>query len=202
LEEERAEKQSLKALKEDNQKMLKKVKQASRLVAEEYSRMSLQLDLEEKLRQQAEIFAHEMLVKQKQANRQSMILMKNVGVDGQLLLALEDLAKMTKELEETKMEHEAQVKDLEAQLVERPLPQELARLQAMLATEEEGKAHLEERLLRAEEKCAILEHKVKALEEEEAKARNTPEECPVVPIPPPPPPPPPPLPPPTWPAKT
>ncbi|XP_026548766.1 shootin-1-like, partial [Notechis scutatus] len=139
-----------------------------------------------------------MLVKQKEANRQSMILMKNVGVDGQLLLALEDLAKMTKELEEAKMEHEAQVKDLEAQLVERPLPQELARLQAMLATEEEGKAHLEERLLRAEEKCATLEHKVKVLEEE-AKAPDTPEEYPVVPIPPPPPPP---LPPPTWPAKT
>ncbi|XP_058049599.1 shootin-1-like [Ahaetulla prasina] len=198
LEEERVEMQSLKALKEHSQMMLKKVKRASRLVTEEYGRMSLQLDLEEKLRQQAEIFAHQMLVKQKETKRQSLILMQNVGANAQLILALQEVAKMTKELEEAKMEHEAKVKDLEAQLVERPLPEELARLQATLAAAEAGKAHLEERLLRAEEKCATLEHKVKVLEEG-AKAPGTPEEHSVVPAPPPPPPP---LPPPTWSAKT
>ncbi|XP_015685223.1 shootin-1-like, partial [Protobothrops mucrosquamatus] len=195
LEEECAEKQSLKVLKEHNQKMLKRVKRASRLVTEEYGRMSLQLDMEEKLRQQAEIFARQMLLKQKEAHRQSLVLMQNVGAEAQLLVALEDVAQMTRQLEETKMEHEAQVKDLESQLAGRPLPLELARLQATLATAEEGKAHLEERLLRAEEKCASLERKVKALEDG-AQPPNAPEESPVVPVPPPPP-----LPPPTFPAK-
>ncbi|XP_025024104.1 shootin-1-like [Python bivittatus] len=159
LEEERAEKQSLRVLKEHNQKILKRVKQASRLVTEEYGKMSLQLDLEEKLRQQAETFAHQMLVKQKEANQQSLILMQSVGVDGQLLLALEEVAKVTGQLEKAKLEHEAKVKDLEAQLVERPPPEELAKLQAALTTAEEGKACLEEQLLRAEEKCAALEQK-------------------------------------------
>ncbi|XP_034282004.1 shootin-1-like isoform X1 [Pantherophis guttatus] len=200
LQEERVEKQSLKTLKEHSQKMLTRVKRASRLVTEEYGRMSLQLDLEEKLRQQAEIFAQQMLVKQKEAHRQSLILMQNVGAEAQLLLALQEVAEMSKELEEAKMEHQAKVKELEAQLVERPLPEELARVQATLAAAEAGKAHLEEGLLRAEEKCATLEHKVKVLEEG-AKAPDTPEEHPVIPVPPPPPPPPP-LPPPTWSAKT
>ncbi|KAK9398519.1 shootin-1-like [Crotalus adamanteus] len=168
---------------------------ASRLVTEEYDKMSRQLDMEEKLRQQAEIFARQMLLKQKEANRQSLILMQNVGAEAQLLLALEDVAQMTRRLEETKMEHEAKVKDLETQLAERPLPEELARLQATLATAEEGKAHLEQRLLQAEENCASLERKVKALEEG-AQPPDTPEESPVVPVPPPPP-----LPPPTFPAK-
>ncbi|XP_039189802.1 shootin-1-like isoform X2 [Crotalus tigris] len=195
LEEECAEKQSLKVLKEHNRKMLKRVKQASRLVTEQYGRMSRQLDMEEKLRQQAEIFARQMLLKQKEANRQSLILMQNVGAEAQLLLALEDVAQMTRRLEETKMEHEAKVKDLETQLAERPLPEELARLQATLATAEKGKAHLEQRLLRAEEKCASLERKVKVLEEG-AQPPDAPEESPVVPVPPPPP-----LPPPTFPAK-
>ncbi|KAM3832154.1 shootin-1-like isoform 4-T4 [Vipera latastei] len=195
LEEECAEKQSLKVLEEHSQKMLKRVKQASLLVSEEYGRMSLQLDVEEKRRQQAEIFAHQMLLKQKEANRQSLILMQNVGAEAQLLQALEQVGQMTRQLEEAKMEHEAKVKDLETQLAERALPGELARLQTRLATAEEGKAHLEERLLRAEEKCASLEQKVKALEEG-AQPPDVPEETPVVPVPPPPP-----LPPPTFPAK-
>ncbi|KAM6440391.1 shootin-1-like isoform 2-T2 [Liasis olivaceus] len=197
LEEERAEKQGLRVLKERNQKILKRVKQVSRLVTEEYSKMSLQLDLEEKLRQQAEAFAHQMLVRQKEANRQSLILMQSVGADAQLLLALEEVAKVTGQLEKAKLEHEAKVKDLEAQLVERPRPQELAKLQAALTTAEEGKACLEEQLLRAEEKCTALEQKVKVLEEE-AKTPEAPEELPGAPLPPPPPPP---LPPPTWSAK-
>ncbi|XP_070612616.1 shootin-1-like [Erythrolamprus reginae] len=197
LQEERVENQSLTALKEHNQKMMKRVKRASRLVTEEYGRMSLQLDLEEKLRQEAEIFAHQMLVKQKEANRQSLILRQNVGADGQLLWALQDVAKMTKELEDAKTEHQAKVKDLEAQLEARPLPEELTTLQTTLTTAEEGKAHLEQQLLRAEEKCATLEQKVKVLEEG-AKAPDTPEEHLVAPVPPPPPP----LPPPTCPAKT
>ncbi|XP_063166829.1 uncharacterized protein LOC134502418 [Candoia aspera] len=198
LEEEHVEKQALKVLKEHNQKILKRVKQASHLVTKEYGKMSLKLDLEEKLRQQAETFAHQMLVKQKAANRQSMILMQDVGADAQLLLALEEVAKMAGQLEEAKLEHEAKVQDLEAQLAERPPPGELAKLQAAVAAAEEGKAHLEEQLLRSEERCVALEQKVKDLEEG-AKTPDAPEELPAVPLPPPPPPP---LPPPAWPART
>nr|XP_028600846.1 shootin-1-like isoform X1 [Podarcis muralis] len=199
VEEEQFEKQSLQALVAERQRALKRVKRVSQLLTEEYGKVSQQLDLEEELRQQAETFARQMLVKQKEANRQSMILMQNIGPETQLLQAMEEVAKMTRELEEARQEHQAKVKDLEAQLLGRPQAEELHRLLAALAAAEEEKVRLGERLLRAEERNAALEERVRSLEEE-AKAIGTPSpktcpEAPLPPLPPPPPPPPPPLPP-------
>ncbi|XP_053258185.1 shootin-1-like isoform X2 [Podarcis raffonei] len=196
VEEEQFEKQSLQALVVERQRALKRVKRVSRLLTEEYGKVSQQLDLEEELRQQAETFARQMLVKQKEANRQSMILMQNIGPETQLLQAMEEVAKMTRELEEARQEHQAKVKDLEAQLLGRPQAEELHRLLAALAAAEEEKVRLGERLLQAEERNAALEERVKSLEEE-AKEIGTPspKTCPEAPLPPPPPPPPPPLPP-------
>ncbi|CAI5784967.1 Shootin-1 [Podarcis lilfordi] len=192
VEEEQFEKKSLQALVAERQRALKRVKRVSRLLTEEYGKVSQQLDLEEELRQQAETFAHQMLVKQKEANRQSMILMQNIGPETQLLQAMEEVAKMTRELEEAQQEHQAKVKDLEAQLLGRPQAEELHRLLAALAAAEEEKVHLGERLHQAEERNAALEERVKSLEEE-AKATGTPspKTCPEAPLPPPPPPPPP-----------
>ncbi|XP_053109109.1 shootin-1-like [Hemicordylus capensis] len=187
LEEERSENQSLQAVLEKNRKDLRRLKQVSLLVTEEYGEVSRQLDLEQELRQQAEAFAHQMLVKQKVANRQSIILMQKVGPDLQLLQALEEVAKTTRALEEAKQEHQAKVKDLETQLAERPLLGELHDLQAALAKAEEEKACLGERLLQTEERNAALEERVKSLEEK-AKASDL-EAADLGPVAPPPPPP-------------
>lgn len=46
-----------------------------------------------------------MLVKQKEANRQSMILLQNAEPSIQLLKALEDVAAITKTLEEERVQH-------------------------------------------------------------------------------------------------
>lgn len=51
----------------------------------------------------------QMLVKQKEANRQSMILMQGAEPGAQLLRALDEVAKLTRELEEAKLEHQAKV---------------------------------------------------------------------------------------------
>ncbi|XP_060103419.1 shootin-1-like [Heteronotia binoei] len=107
LEEESSEKQSLQASMEHHQRALKRVRQASRLVTQEYGEVSRQLDLEQELRQQAEEFAH-------------------------------------------------QVKGLEAQLAERPQPEELHKLQAALAVAAEKQVCLERQLLQAMERNTAL----------------------------------------------
>ncbi|XP_020650855.3 shootin-1 isoform X1 [Pogona vitticeps] len=196
LEEEAAEKQSMRVLMEQRQRAWKTVKQTSCLVAQENHRMAQQLDLEKELRQEAETFAHLMLVKQKEANRQSVILMQNVGPDARLLHALEEVADVTRALEGAKREHQARVKDLEAQLARRPQQEEMQKLQQALALAEAEKDCLEKRLVHMEESKAALEERVRSLEEG-AKLTNadpSPGACPTAD--PPPPPPPPPLPPP------
>lgn len=50
-----------------------------------------------------------MLVKQKEANRQSMILLQNAEPSVQLLKALEDVATITKTLEEERLQHQQEV---------------------------------------------------------------------------------------------
>lgn len=50
-----------------------------------------------------------MLVKQKEANRQSMLLLQNAEPSVQLLKALEDVAAITKTLEEERLQHQQKV---------------------------------------------------------------------------------------------
>lgn len=52
-----------------------------------------------------------MLVKQKEANRQSMILLQNADPSLQLLKALEDVSAITKTLEEERLQHQQKVKE-------------------------------------------------------------------------------------------
>lgn len=54
-------------------------------------------------------FLLQMLVKQKEANRQSMILLQQVDPSIQLLKALEDVASVTKTLEEERQQHQEKV---------------------------------------------------------------------------------------------
>lgn len=50
-----------------------------------------------------------MLVKQKEANRQSMILLQQADPSVQLLKALEDVANVTKTLEQERLRHQEKV---------------------------------------------------------------------------------------------
>lgn len=50
-----------------------------------------------------------MMVKQKEANRQSMLLLQSVEPSVQLLKALEDVAAITKTLEEERQQHTLKV---------------------------------------------------------------------------------------------
>lgn len=52
----------------------------------------------------------QMLVKQKEANRQSMLLLQSAEPSIQLLKALEDVAAVTKTLEEERLQHQQKVK--------------------------------------------------------------------------------------------
>lgn len=52
-----------------------------------------------------------MLVKQKEANRQSMILLQNADPSVQLLRALDDVSTITKTLEEERLQHQQKVKE-------------------------------------------------------------------------------------------
>lgn len=52
-----------------------------------------------------------MLVKQKEANRQSMILLQSAEPSVQLLKALEDVAIATKTLEEERLQHQQKVRN-------------------------------------------------------------------------------------------
>lgn len=51
-----------------------------------------------------------MLVKQKEANRQSMLLLQSAEPSIQLLKALEDVTAITKTLEEERLQHQQKVK--------------------------------------------------------------------------------------------
>lgn len=53
-----------------------------------------------------------MVVKQKEANRQSMILLQQADPSVQLLKALEDVANVTKTLEQERLQHQEKVEHL------------------------------------------------------------------------------------------
>ncbi|KAM9142958.1 LOW QUALITY PROTEIN: shootin-1-like [Pangshura tecta] len=192
VEEERAERRSLQAAMDRSHKALKKYKRVSQMVAQEYNEAVQQLELEQDLRQHAETFAHKMLVKQKEANRQSMILLQNVGPNTQLLQALDEVASLTGMLEEAKREHQEKVKGLEEQL--EGSQEELGTVRAALAAAEAEKLQLGEQLHQAQERNVVLEGKVAVLEEELERAEAPPSEPDLPEVAPPPPPPPLPLP--------
>ncbi|MGH0166642.1 UNVERIFIED_CONTAM: hypothetical protein FKN15_057533 [Acipenser sinensis] len=130
----------------------------SMMATQEYGNLREQLDLELSLREKAESYAHEMLIKQKEANRQSMILLQQADPSMQLLKALEDVANVTKTLEQERLQRQRQVKDLEAQLQESALRRQLGEMQKHLELMEEEKRELEVRVQRAEERSSSMEH--------------------------------------------
>ncbi|XP_074721104.1 shootin-1-like isoform X4 [Strix uralensis] len=147
------ERQRLRAALATSQRALKSSKRVSQLVAQDYWEALEQLELEQDLRLHAETFAHEMLVQQKEANRQSTILLQRGGPSAQLLAALGEVGRLTRALEE----QQQRVKELEEQLGKRPELEELDLARAALAVAEDENLQLRKRLGEAEGRLAGLE---------------------------------------------
>nr|XP_020856775.1 shootin-1-like isoform X2 [Phascolarctos cinereus] len=137
IQRERLERSSLQTSMGQSQRALAKLKRVSHLVLQECGEAWQQLHLEQDLRQQAEIFAHKMLVEKKEAHRQSAILLQNHAPGTQLSAALEEVAALSRALEEATCQHREQVVSWEAS------QEEVGYLKMQLKEIEEKNAQLE-----------------------------------------------------------
>ncbi|XP_041125515.1 shootin-1 [Polyodon spathula] len=162
---ERQERESLVKSLHHNNKTMKRLSRVSQLVSQEYNEVSMKLELEQDLRQHAEVFAHRMLVRQKEASRQSMILLQSAEPSQQLLEALNKGAELNKTLEELKLQHEIRVKELQAQLEESALQKELSRVKVALDLSVEDKQEAETQLSQAQLTIIQLQEEVKQMKD-------------------------------------
>uniref|UniRef100_A0A674B6F2 Shootin-1-like n=1 Tax=Salmo trutta TaxID=8032 RepID=A0A674B6F2_SALTR len=98
----------LKKLSKQNKNM-NKMKRVSQLVTEEFTEISQKLELEQGLREHAEVFAHQVLVKQKETQRQSMVLQQSSETSLQLQQALEQVAHISSTLQDIQHYYRNQV---------------------------------------------------------------------------------------------
>ncbi|XP_045078164.1 uncharacterized protein LOC121572720 [Coregonus clupeaformis] len=89
----------LKKLSKQNKNM-NKMKRVSQLVTEDFTEITQKLELAQCLRQHAEVFAHQVLVKQKETQRQSMALQQSSETSLQLQQALEQVAHISSTLQD------------------------------------------------------------------------------------------------------
>ncbi|XP_041320553.1 shootin-1-like [Pyrgilauda ruficollis] len=150
LELEREEQQRLRAALAASQRALRSFKRVSQIVTQDYCQALEQLELEQDLRCHAEAFAHQMLVQQKEAKRQSSILLRSAAPNSQILEALQELEKLSRELEETRQERRQREQELEQQR------EELQRAREALEEEREEKRELRERLEGLEKEVGSL----------------------------------------------
>ncbi|XP_049923933.1 shootin-1 isoform X2 [Epinephelus moara] len=182
-------------------KTMNKMKRVSQLVTEEFTEMSQKLELEQGLRQHAEVFAHQMLVQQKAAHRESLILMQSSETGLQLQQALEQISNISTALCDIQRCYQDQVRQSQGAVEESGVRSELQNLREQLEKSEEERKTLETQLFEANSAATQLQEEVKKLQDslKREDATNEPEEkatpAPPPPALPPPPPPPPPLPP-------
>lgn len=182
-------------------KTMNKIKRVSQLVTEEFTEMSQKLELEQGLRQHAEVFAHQMLVQQKAVHRESVMLMQSSEMGLQLQKALEQISNVSTALCDIQRCYQDQVRQSQCALEESGVLSELQNLRQQLEKSEEERKALETQLSEANTAVAQLQDEVKQLQDTQIRenAAEEPEEkaTPAPPPPPPPPPAPPPPPPPT-----
>ncbi|XP_071189627.1 shootin-1 isoform X2 [Salvelinus alpinus] len=188
----------LKKLSKQNKNM-NKMKRVSQLVTEEFTEISQKLELEQGLRQHAEVFAHQVLVKQKETQRQSMVLQQSPETSLQLQHALEQVAHISSTLQDIQRYYRNQVKPTQSALEESSVLSELQCVRGQLESSEEERRTMDTQLREAQNTLTQLQGEVKQLEDRlkdaekdlvSEKDNSTPA------LPPPLPPPPPPLPPP------
>ncbi|XP_065150551.1 shootin-1 [Paramisgurnus dabryanus] len=191
-----------------------KMKRVSQLVTEEFADISQKLEMEQGLRQHAEVFAHEILVKQKETQKQTVTLIQNAETEKQLQEALNQITDIGKVLEEIRLCFQTQVKQSQAATEELSTLSDLAAVKTKLAISEKERSKLEAQLKESQQSLTALQVEIIQLQDklrkseelpslisDQSKEENEYPACPASPQPlpplppPPPPPPPPPLPP-------
>ncbi|XP_054457214.1 LOW QUALITY PROTEIN: shootin-1 [Anoplopoma fimbria] len=177
-------------------KSINKIKRVSQLVTEEFTEMSQKLELEQGLRQHAEVFAHQMLVQQKTSHSESRPPTQSSDTGLKLQEALEQISIISSALCDIQRYYQDQVKQSQSAVEESAVLPELQNLREQLEKSEEERKALETQLSEANGSVTQLREEVKQLQEtlsreEEPEEKASSSSSP----PPPPPPPPPPLPP-------
>ncbi|XP_028420315.1 shootin-1 isoform X2 [Perca flavescens] len=177
-------------------KTMNKIKRVSQLVTEEFTEMSQKLEVEQGLRQHAEVFAHQILVQQNAAHRESVMLTQSSETGLQLQQALEQISNISTALCDIQRYYQNQVKLSPSAVEESGILSELQNLREQLEKSEEERKALKTQLSEATSTVTELQVEVKQLRDalnREDKIHESEEKAAPAP---PPPPPPPPLPPP------
>ncbi|XP_063752328.1 shootin-1 isoform X2 [Eleginops maclovinus] len=170
-------------------KTLNKIKRVSQIVTEEFTEMSQKLELEQGLRQHAEVFAHQMLVKQEAANSECVTAQSSeTGL--QLQQALEQISNISTALCDIQRLYQEQVAPRQGAVEESNVVLELQNLRAELERSEEEKKALETQLSEANSTVTQLQEEVKQLQKPLKEDKSDEQEEKTIPAPPPPPPPP------------
>ncbi|XP_039679173.1 shootin-1 isoform X2 [Perca fluviatilis] len=177
-------------------KTMNKIKRVSQLVTEEFTEMSQKLEVEQGLRQHAEVFAHQILVQQNAAHRESVMLTQSSETGLQLQQALEQISNISTALCDIQRYYQNQVKLSPSAVEESSFLSERQNLREQLEKSEEERKALKTQLSEANSTVTELQVEVKQLRDalnREDEIDETEEKAAPAP---PPPPPPPPLPPP------
>uniref|UniRef100_A0A4W5PMY9 Uncharacterized protein n=1 Tax=Hucho hucho TaxID=62062 RepID=A0A4W5PMY9_9TELE len=185
----------LKKLSRQNKNM-NKMKRVSQLVTEEFTEISQKLELEQGLRQHAEVFAHQVLVKQKDTQRQRMVVQQSSETSLQLQHALEQVAHISSTLQDIQRYYRNQVKQTQCALEESSVLSELQCVRGQLESSEEERRTMDTQLREAQNTVTQLQGEVKQLEDrlkdaEKELVSEKDNSTPALPPPPPPLPPPP-----------
>uniref|UniRef100_A0A3P9H5U8 Si:ch211-1o7.3 n=1 Tax=Oryzias latipes TaxID=8090 RepID=A0A3P9H5U8_ORYLA len=187
-----AEKEALLRKINKQNKTINKIKRVSQMVTEEFTEMSQKLELEQDLRQQAEVVAHQMLVEKTECHGQNMVEMdgKDSGIQLQLQEALEQISHINTTLSDIHCYYQSQGKERMDAMEESRI---LSELRNKLEMSEREKKTLETQLFEANKCVAQLQTEVKQIQETQSFGAITKELSapPPPPLPPPPPPPPP-----------
>uniref|UniRef100_A0A3Q3JQY0 Uncharacterized protein n=1 Tax=Monopterus albus TaxID=43700 RepID=A0A3Q3JQY0_MONAL len=144
-------------------KTMNKIKRVSQLVTEEFTDMSLKLELEEDLRQHAEVFAHQMLVQHNVVDGQNT--MQSPETDLQLQQVLEEISNISTALSNIQRYCQNQVKQSQSAVEECTVLSELQNLKNQLEKSEEERKALETQLSDANGTVTRLQEEVNQLQE-------------------------------------
>ncbi|KAK2860228.1 hypothetical protein Q7C36_004394 [Tachysurus vachellii] len=140
-----------------------KIQRVSQLVTEQFAEMSQKLEMEQGLRRHAEEFAQQVLVKEKESQRQSLALVQHEQVDTQLQQALEQVALINKALEELRLHYQHQRSQSQAVMEEFNALTELQMVRAQLETNMKDRLKIENQLRDSQSTVSALQEEVKQL---------------------------------------
>ncbi|XP_039900977.1 shootin-1 isoform X3 [Simochromis diagramma] len=179
-------------------KTVNKLKRVSQLVTDEFTEMSQKLELEQGLRQHAEVLATQMILEQKAAQASETDLKMQV----QLEQALQQISQLSTALCDIQLYYQDRLKQSQSAVEESSALSELQNLREQLEKSEEERKTLETQLSDANSLVTQLQEEVKELQQtlnsddksDEPGEKAIPDSVslPPLPLPPPPPPPPPP----------